>query len=159
MMKLLLSVGFFFLSACSETTAVETPIQYVTLEKAKAVSLSAKGQTQAVVTASVLKDHHIQANPATLPNLIPTELTFEALSGVEVGKVVYPASKPWKLTSAAKVIQTYEGKVDFKAPLKASGIKPGKYELKGTLRYQACNDKNCFFPMTIPVSIPLTVSQ
>jgi len=159
MIKLLFSCGFFILSACAETTAVETPIQYVTLERAKALSLSLKGETQAVVTVSVLKDHHIQANPATLPNLIPTELTFEALSGVEVGKVVYPESKPWKLTSAAKVIQTYEGKVAFKAPLKATGIKPGKYELKGTFRYQACNDKNCFFPMTLPVSIPLTVSQ
>lgn len=158
MIKLLFSFGFFFLSACAET-AVEAPVQYVSLEKAKGVSLASKGETQAVISISVLKDHHIQANPATLPNLIPTELTFEALSGIEVGKVVYPESKPWKLTSAAKVIQTYEGKVAFKAPLKAIGIKPGKYELKGSLRYQACNDKNCFFPMTIPVSIPLTVSQ
>lgn len=158
MIKLLLSFGFFFLSACAET-AVEIPTQYVTLEKAKGIHLALKGETQAVVTISVLKDHHIQANPATLPNLIPTELTFEALSGIEVGKVVYPASKPWKLTSAAKVIQTYEGKVAFKAPLKANGITPGKYELKGTLKYQACNDKNCFFPMTIQVSLPLTVSQ
>jgi len=156
MIKFFLLLVFSFVPAFAETGG-DTPVQYVKLEKTKVVILKVGKQAQAVVSVSVLKDHHIQANPATLPNLIPTELTFETFPGIEWGTVVYPASKPWKLTSAAKVIQTYDGKVDFKAPVKAKGIKPGNYDLKGSLRYQACNDKNCFFPMTIPVSLSLSV--
>jgi hypothetical protein len=114
-------------------------------------------QAEVVIPVAVLKGHHIQANPATLPNLISTELVIETVEGLAVDKTTYPKSKAWRLTSAGKEIQTYDGQVEFKVGVVASSIKPGKYQIKGKLRYQACDEKNCFFPAAADISVPLTV--
>ncbi len=146
---------FLLIPVLAETAI--SPKEYVTLGKIKPLTLKVGKSQEVQVSATVLKGHHIQANPATLPNLIATELTFEKLDGVEIGTPSYPKSKPWKLSSAGKVIQTYEGSIQIKAALTAKTLQPGKYDLKGSLKYQACDEKNCFFPTSVPVSIPLTV--
>jgi thiol:disulfide interchange protein DsbD len=157
-MKKLFLVAFAVLFSAFAETAVE-PKAYVSIGKIKAVSLKVGKEGELVIPAAVLKGHHIQANPATLPNLIPTELSLETLEGIEVKPTVYPKSKPWRLASAGKEIQTFDGKVEFKVGVVAKNVKPGKYELKGSLRYQACDEKNCFFPSTVPVTVPLTVTE
>jgi len=131
--------------------------EYVTLGTIKPIQLKQGGKQEVSIPATILKGHHIQANPATLPNLIATELSLEPISGLELGSPSYPKSKPWRLMSAGKVIQTYEGSVVFKIGLNAKTLAPGKYEIKGSLRYQACDEKNCFFPTSAPIAIPLTV--
>lgn len=152
--SLLIAFAIFF-PAFAET-AIE-PKEYVSLGKIQPVKLKQGQPTEVVIRASVLKGHHIQANPATLPNLISTEVVLEKIEGLTVDKTTYPKSKAWRLSSAGKEIQTYEGQVEFKVGLLAGSIKPGKYQLKGKLRYQACDEKNCFFPTAAEISVPLTV--
>ena len=153
-MKLL--TFFFFILTAHGQTAV-SPQNYVTIGNIQTVKLQQGQSVDAVIPASVLKGHHIQANPATLPNLIATELTVEPLEGLVIGKMTYPKSKPWKLKTASKVIQTYEGDVVLRVGLASSALKPGNYQVKGSLRYQACDEKNCFFPTAAPIVIPITV--
>lgn len=151
-----IATGAAFLMPVFAETATENP-EYLKVGKIKSVILKVGQTTDAVVPAKVLKGHHIQANPASLPNLIATELNLEALQGLEVKTPVYPPSKPWKLTNTGKVIQTYDGNLEIKVALSAKDLKPGNYQLKGSLRYQACNEKNCFFPTNAPITIPVTV--
>jgi|LakMenEpi03Aug12_release.lakeMendotaPanAssembly.Ray.scaffolds.fasta_scaffold48850_5 hypothetical protein len=151
-----IATGAAFLVPAFAETATENP-EYLKVGKIKSVVIKVGQTADAVVPAKVMKGHHIQANPATLPNLIATELNVEALKGLEVKSPVYPPSKPWKLTNTGKVIQTYDGDLEIKIALAAKDLKPGKYELKGSLRYQACNEKNCFFPTSAPITIPVTV--
>ncbi|NBT59075.1 hypothetical protein EBT16_09860 [bacterium] len=137
-------ITLFFLALFSYAgTAVSTE-SYVTIGKVPAVVLKQGRAVDALIPATVLKGHHIQANPATLPNLIATELTMEPMEGLTIGKITYPKSKPWKLKTASTVIQTYEGEVTLKVNLTSAGLKPGNYEVKGSLRYQACDERNCF---------------
>jgi len=151
----LLTFFFFVLGAYAQTAV--SPQSYVTIGTIQKVTLKPGQSVDAVIPATVLKGHHIQANPATLPNLIATELTMEPLEGLQIGKPTYPKSKAWKLKTASKVIQTYEGDVILKVGLATSNLKPGNYEVKGSLRYQACDEKNCFFPTSASVVIPVTV--
>lgn len=153
-MKILLI--FSLLLAAQGETAVSSQ-NYVTIGKIQTLVLKQGQGADVVIPATVLKGHHIQANPATLPNLIATELSIEPMAGLAIGKMTYPKSKSWKLKSASKVIQTYEGDVILKVNLAAATLKPGNYEVKGSLRYQACDEKNCFFPTSAPVLIPVTV--
>lgn len=157
-MKKFLLIAIAVLFPAFAETAVE-PKAYVTLGKIKPVSVKIGKETELVIPASVLKGHHIQANPATLPNLIPTEVSLDSLEGLEIKPTVYPKSKAWRLSSAGKEIQTFDGKVEFKVGMTAKNLKPGRYELKGSLRYQACDEKNCFFPASVPLLIPLTVTE
>ena len=151
----LFSLFSIFLAAQAQTAV--NSVAYVTIGKVSPIVLKL-GKTQgATIPANVLKGHHIQANPATLPNLIATELVLEGVEGLEIVKTKYPQSKPWKLKTANKVIETYEGNVEITVELLAKNLKPGAYELKGNLKYQACDEKNCFFPTSVPVVVPLTV--
>ncbi|NDC25618.1 MAG: hypothetical protein EB078_08265 [Proteobacteria bacterium] len=151
----LLTVVAFLFPVFGET-ATETQ-EFLKVGKIKSVVLKEGQFVEAVIPAKVVKGHHIQANPATLPNLIATEITLDNLQGIQAQKPVYPKSKPWKLVSAGKTIETYDGDIEFKVGLSAQGLKPGKYQIKGSVRYQACNDKNCFFPTSAALTIPVTV--
>ncbi len=146
---------FLTLATCA---LAAPPAKYLSLKKVKAVTLSAKG-ANAVVVAEVDKGFHVQTNPAGAPNLIPTTLTVDAKEGIEAGAPVYPEGKKHLVPGLGTEIPTYEGKFEVKVPLKlAQGAKAGKATLEGTFRYQACNEKTCFFPMTIPFSVPVTLS-
>ncbi len=132
--------------------------KYLTLKKVSPVKLSAAAGADAVITAEVDKGFHVQTNPAGAPNLIPTTLTLTGKEGVEAKSPIYPEGKKHLVPGLGSEIPTYEGKFEIKIPLKvAAGTKPGKVTLEGTLRYQACNEKTCFFPMTVPVSVPVTI--
>ncbi len=95
---------------------------------------------------------HVQANPATRKNLIATTLTFEKSDGLEFGATIYPAGKPFRLKGSDADISTYDGEVEIRVPLTASAqAKSGRRKLAGKLRYQACEETSCFFPMTVAI--------
>ena len=133
--------------------------KYVKLVKPKAVDVSEQAPGEGVVSFKVDKGYHVQANPASKPNLIATTLTLTTHPQFDVAVPVYPVGKPWRLPGAEEEVATYEGLVEIRFPIKAiaGAAKPGNTTIEGKLRYQACDAKTCYFPMTIPVSIPILV--
>lgn len=119
----------------------------------------APGKTvDAVVRFTVDEGLHIQANPASKRNLIPTTVTLVEDGGILPGEPVYPNGKPFRLEGSDEDIATYDGKVEIRVPITAaSSAKPGKVNLDGKIRYQACNAKSCFFPMVLKLSLPVRV--
>jgi DsbC/DsbD-like thiol-disulfide interchange protein len=101
---------------------------------------------------------HVQANPASAKNLIPTTVTFEPSAGLEIGAPSYPTSKSFRLKGSETDIATYDGEVEIRLPVTASSkTKPGKRKLKGKLRYQACEETSCFFPMSLPLEASILI--
>ena len=75
------------------------------------------------------------------------------------GDPVYPPGKPYRLEGNPKDFSTYEDTFEIKVPVRVDAkAKPGEYSLKGKLRYQACDDRVCLPPTTIPVEIRLQVA-
>lgn len=148
---LLLLVGGF-------AEAVESP-KYLKLNPIKSVVVH-EGQTVTwELSGTVAEGLHIQANPASAPNLIPTEIKLNPRKGVEVGKAIYPEGKKYRLKGSDKDILAFEGPFIIKVPITAALAKPGKYELAGTFHYQACNDQTCFFPQKIDLKLPVQVKK
>lgn len=139
--------------------APKAPPEYLKVTKIKNASVLVNGKAgEAVVTCTVAIGMHVQSNPAAQPNLVATQLNFEPNEEFEVGTLVFPEAKPYRLQNSDKDITTFDGTFDIKVPVKATAkAKLGKQELKAKLRYQACNDKICFFPSTIPVVLPVMV--
>lgn len=148
----------------------KTPL--VKVEKLKPLSAKPGQKVEAVLSFTVTKGFHVQANPASEAYLIPTTLTFAERKGVTVEKFIYPtcerrksvkvkkqgACKPHRIRGSSKAIDAYDGTFKIKVPLKISKTsKTGKVVLTGKLRYQACDDHICFFPTSIPVSLPLRI--
>lgn len=131
---------------------------FVKITKVKSAAMRLGKSGDAVVTGTVGIGFHIQANPTSQPNLVPTTLTIEPAENFELGEITYPEGKTYRLQNSDHDLKTYEGSFEIKVSLKAKDrAKLGKAEVKGKLRFQACNDKICFFPSSVPVTIPIVV--
>lgn len=136
--------------------AKPTPQKFLSLGKIKPVALKSGKTVEAAIPVEVVQGFHVQANPASNPQLIPTKIEVTPSKTVSVGEPIYPPGKPYRLQNAAIEIATYEGKFEIKVPLTLkAGQAAGKESLTGSLKFQACNDKICFFPSTVPVTIPV----
>jgi len=96
---------------------------------------------------------HINSNTPHSHYLIPTSLTLDAPTGVQVAKVEYPPGVDYRFSFAPKEpVSVYTGEFTLMVQLHA---KPGKYVLHGQLHYQACDDRACNPPKTLPVTLDL----
>jgi len=123
-------------------------------------TVKAKRGSPATVTLKVNlpAGFHMNSNKPTDPNLIP--LTLKWTGGpLQDGAITYPKPQLETYTfTAGKPISIVTGAFDvvtkFKVPAAAE---TGPAAQTGTLRYQACNDRMCFPPKTIPVNVTVSV--
>jgi hypothetical protein len=131
--------------------------QYVSLEPAPA--LTARRGAEAVVPLrfTIRPRHHINSNEPAEEYLIPTVLSWTAGPLVPKG-VTYPKAEAVKYEFSAKPLLVWSGTITVASRFAVPADAPlGAARLAGKLRYQACNDKACFPPRTLEVSVPLTI--
>lgn len=115
-----------------------------------------------VVRASVVMDIpsglHVQSSKPLDKFLVATKLDVETPSGMSVGPISYPRALTRKLKFSKNSVAVYEGRTMIRfnvtVPANYSG---GSGEIKGKLRFQACNDESCFPPVTREVKMWLNV--
>jgi hypothetical protein len=123
-------------------------------------TVKAKRGAPATVTlkVSLPAGFHMNSNTPNEPNLIP--LTLKWTGGpLEGGTITYPKPQLETYTfTAGKPISVVTGAFEvttkFQVPAATAA---GPAAQTGTLRYQACNDRMCFPPKTIPVNVTVSV--
>jgi hypothetical protein len=123
----------------------------VALEYPEHIPLGATESKPIQIEVNVLKGFHVQANPASRENLIPTELIIEPSSLLQFSTPNYPKGTPFRFSPIGNEILTYSGK--FLIGLQISRLlKPTATSMlvKGKLRYQACDEKTCLRPSALP---------
>ena len=118
-----------------------------------------KGRSvRATVVMDIPHGLHVQSNKPLDKFLVPTKLDVETPSGMKVGPISYPRPLMRKLKFSKGNVAVYEGKAMIRfnvtVPANYSG---GSGEIKGKLRFQACNDEACFPPVTKEVKMWLNV--
>jgi len=155
----------FALTGCSKRidrpspvpTAISSSAQVAKVVGAN-VSISQSSPAEAVVTLSISPGFHVNANPATFPYLIATELTADKVEGIAVGSPVYPAAQKKKFQFADEPLSVYEGKIPIKVNLRVeANAMTGTRTLPVKVRVQACDEEQCFPPATINTTITATV--
>jgi hypothetical protein len=162
-----------FLSACSRTAregAATTPTPAATPAQGPATSvrfvsasaadvqLAAGGSADAIVTLKIQNGYHVNANPPTFPYLRPTALVVQTGDGVSVGFITYPTAVSKQFSFEKSPLAVYEGSAAIKVTLKAKAeAAKGPRALPAELSIQACDDKVCYPPGTLPLSLPITV--
>ena len=119
------------------------------------VTLDPGRQVVVPVAVRIRPGFHVNSDRPADAYLIPTELTWRtkalALKGIE-----YPPAELVEYKHSDKPLSVYSGKFVIRSSFGVPAqIPDGLSELTGTLRYQACNDKACFPPQSLPVRIPL----
>src|SRR5215203_1232008 len=118
-----------------------------------------KGRTaRASVVIDIPSGLHVQSSKPLDKFLVATKLDVETPSGMKVGPVSYPRALMRKLKFSKGMVAVYEGRAvvrfNVTVPPNYSG---GSGDIKGKLRFQACNDEACFPPTTREVKIWLNV--
>src|ERR1051325_4345429 len=113
---------------------------------------------RATVVMDIPSGLHVQSNKPLDKFLVATKLDVETPSGMTVGPVSYPRALMKKLKFSKGMVAVYEGKslVRFNVTVPAN-YSGGSGEIKGKLRFQACNDESCFPPITREVKMWLNV--
>ena len=118
-----------------------------------------KGRSvRATVVMDIPHGLHVQSNKPLDKFLVPTKLEVETPSGMNVGPISYPRPLMRKLKFSKGNVAVYEGKamIRFNVTVPA-GYSGGSGDIKGKLRFQACNDEACFPPVTRDVKMWLNV--
>jgi len=157
------------LAACSKPPAGEsnkfaTPaaqrILSESLVKAEAqpVELPADGSADAIVKVTVQNGYHINANPASFPYLIATEIDIPDTEDISLNYIYYPNPLVKKFSFADQPLRVYEGEIPIRvAFLATKTAAKGQRSIAGTLRIQACDDQVCYPPGSIAIAIPVLV--
>ncbi|HKU23385.1 MAG TPA: protein-disulfide reductase DsbD domain-containing protein [Terriglobales bacterium] len=109
----------------------------------------------------VKQGFHINSNHPNSPYLIPTILKLDAPTDIAIGKMDYPAGRDLTFAFAPdEKLNVYSGDFAVKVtvhPLHT--VTPGKYNVRGQLRYQACDDRACYPPRNLPVHFEVQVKK
>ena len=102
---------------------------------------------------------HVNSNAPLDEFLIPTVLTLESPAGISLQALAFPEAILLEQLGAEQPLAVFEEEFLIGAALTLDDtLPPGSYAVPGTLRYQACNDRMCFTPKTVPVQFDLTVA-
>ena len=132
----------------------------VTLNIPDPIVVQAGGSAVAGIGITVKPGYHVQANPVKNLSLIPIVLDIKPHKEVVPGKPLYPESKTLRLAGSDEDLVVYDGQFAIRLPvIVRPGAQPGEAVLAGTLRYQACDDEHCLFPVTLPLKLPVRISR
>ena len=127
------------------------PVITITQGKASTVPLSFR----------VTRGYHINSNRPKSEFLIPTALKVGATTDIVIGGTSYPEGKDMSFAFAPdEKLNVFTGdfEVDVSVrPLRS--VQPGKYIMRGSLKYQACDNSACYPPQQLPVSFEVRISR
>ena len=100
---------------------------------------------------------HINANPTSQANLIPTTITVDTETGYEIVEIVYPTGETTRSVLSNGYLNVYEGAVLIPLRLKQIKNKKPAENLPLTLKltYQPCNETECLLPQTLDIPLDL----
>ncbi len=133
----------------------------VTVAAAPVVTVAQGKAVTVPITFNVAGGYHINSNHPKSDYLIPTALKVEATTDIVIGKTTYPDGHDMSFAfSPDEKLNVYTGNfiVDVLVrPLRS--VQPGKYIVRGTLKYQACDNKACYPPKNLPVSFDVKIAK
>jgi DsbC/DsbD-like thiol-disulfide interchange protein len=149
------------LVALSATPAIGRAIEVVTVMAPSSVEVKPGAGTRIALQVVVKPGYHVQANPVENPSLIPITLKMDPTDNISVGEPGYPAAKRLRLPGDSQDLVVYDGTFAIGLPVKVGrDVMPGAtMTLKGNLRYQACDDSHCLFPVTLPIAVQVRVGE
>jgi DsbC/DsbD-like thiol-disulfide interchange protein len=125
-------------------------------------TLSSAARTAHVtISATPIPGVHVYA-PGN-PDYVPVSVSVTPVEGLDVGTPGFPAGEHYFFAPLKQAVKVYSRPFVVRIPVKASAAFLKRRDngvavpLKGVVSYQACDDKVCFPPQTLPFTadVPL----
>lgn len=121
------------------------------------VKILAKGEQLTVVLPfEILKSYHIQTEKIVDNNLIPTEIHFDEPNGYKILNYQFSRVQRDELILDQLKCEVLSGQLEVTVQLQKNKTVNKSLNLKGYLYYQACDDRQCFYPRNLPFIVKLT---
>jgi hypothetical protein len=130
-------------------------------------SPSVKAGDPFTVTLDLTPAPKIHVYAPTVVNYKPIALTVKPQPGLIVGGVSYPPAEKYFYAPLKETIDVYQKSFQVVQELALDGSAQGRAALKGVstltiqgaLSYQACDDKICFPPRTVPMTWTVAIKE
>jgi hypothetical protein len=104
---------------------------------------------------------HINSNTPRAEYLIPTALKLQPPTDIVVGRITYPPGEDASFPFAPdEKLSVYSGEFTLGVTVRPlASVMPGKYVLRGNLKYQACDKAACYPPKQLPVEFEVKIAK
>jgi len=123
------------------------------------VDVQPGGQARVAISVRLPEGFHMNSDKPRDPNLIPITVSMEAVPAVASAQAAFPEASDFKQEGEPVPLRVFEREfaigVQFAV---AADAATGVHRVPLRVRYQACDEKQCFLPITAPLEANLTVS-
>ena len=160
-MKRLFLCSLVLLAAAALGQDAPTMKPVVSMAPAPLTTITQGKASQVPLAFRVIRGYHINSNQPKSEFLIPTALKIGATTDIIIGGTDYPAGHDMSFAFAPdEKLNVYTG--DFQVDVSVRPLRsvlPGKYMLRGNLKYQACDNAACYPPKQLPVSFEVKIAK
>src|SRR5688572_1033984 len=157
-MRALFLAGIALLLAAAPSYGQTRPPQATIAPFVEANGVRPASPIRVALTVTLPEGLHVQSDTPRDPSLIPTALTIDAPAGVRVTQLVFPHPADFAQQGQAQPLRVFEHEFVVGAELEIDrGVPAGELTIPARLRYQACDDKVCFRPITATTGWTLRV--
>ncbi len=125
-----------------------------------------RGGNRIALVVDVDLDEKMHVYSPAVEGYIPIEWKMEEAPGLTHHETEYPEAESLHLPAIDETVPVYEGKFRIVRDVTVGQsrqlgnlVQDGRVTLRGSLRYQACDDKVCYLPTTVPLEWTLVFEQ
>jgi len=142
------------------TDGAQVVTKAISLNKPESVTLKKGGDAVTTIVITVKDGFHVLADGGTEKTLIPLRIDLAPNQYVTIDELTYPESEPFDFVGSDSPWRVYSGDVATTLNLSvSSGAGSWQGALEGQIVFQSCNDRTCFPPDSIPLSIPIRIGE
>ena len=117
------------------------------------------GSARVAITVRLAEGLHMNSDKPRDPNLIPITVSMEAVPAVAGATAAFPEPLDLKQEGEPVPLRVFEREFAIGLQVNvAADAAAGAHKLPLRVRYQACDEKQCYLPVTAPLELNLAVS-
>ena len=130
--------------------------KHLTITTSTSAPTAAPGERLSLyVDVSPKPKMHVYAPDQT--DYIPIELKMESASSFKTEAIQYPAAEQFFFAPLKETQRVYSKPFRIRLPIALAQHVATPLTIKGTVRYQACDDAICYLPQTVGVTWKVTM--
>jgi DsbC/DsbD-like thiol-disulfide interchange protein len=132
----------------------------VTVAPVDPVVVAPGGKTDLALQLRVSRGFHINSNKPTDDLLIPTTVHLSPPQGVMIVNIAYPDGQLLALPFLSEKLNVYNGDFQVTAQVRVPSSTPlGTQRVHGEVKYQACDNRQCYPPKSTPFEFDVKVER
>jgi hypothetical protein len=142
------AVAVLLLAGLSAEAQLFRGFQAASILPPEPVKLKPGAELKIPLVVRVRPGYHINSDKPREEYLIPTTVTWEA-PALKLEGVDFPEAEIVKYSFSDEPLSVFSGEIVITSRFRVPAKVPAMQEIRGTLRYQACNDKSCLAPTNV----------